>query len=35
MYDNISEYIETYEQAKRDKKQKKKGLEKFMGDEDE
>jgi len=35
MYDNISEYIETYEQAKRDKKQKKKGLEKFMGDDSE
>jgi hypothetical protein len=34
LYENISDYIYTYEETKRNKKQKKKGLEKFMDEED-
>jgi hypothetical protein len=30
LYDNISEFIQTYEYAKKEKKEKKKGLENFI-----
>lgn len=35
LYDNISEFIQTYEDAKKVKKEKKKGLENFVEDKDE
>jgi hypothetical protein len=33
LYENISEYIQTYEDAKKNKKEKKKGVEKFIEDD--